>query len=214
MRRWAPPALVAALLALSACTGTGPDASGRPHDIGSKAGAPTYAPQPDPSLHALAAGTALDPCPELPPVEAVAGGLPRVVVPCMGPGPAVAAASLRGPALVNLWGSYCDICIEEMPVLEQAYQRWGGRLSFLGVDVADPDPRAAYELLASTGVTYPTVVDADGQLRDGLPGARLGLPYTLFVDASGRIVHYLPGGIRSVDALADLVRAHLGLTLR
>ena len=52
--------------------------------------------------------------------EAVDGGLPDVTLPCLGGGPDVDLASLRGPMVINLWQARCEPCRREMPALEAA----------------------------------------------------------------------------------------------
>lgn len=113
-------------------------------------------------------------------------GVPALRLPCLADGPEVALDDLGSrPVLVNLWASWCAPCREEMPLLQQAYQRYGDRVGFLGVDTQDTRS-AAVSFLADFGITYAHVVDADKRLLTEL-GAP-GLPVTLAVDADGRIV--------------------------
>lgn len=113
-------------------------------------------------------------------------GVPAVRLPCLVDGPDVALDDLGDrPVLVNLWASWCAPCREEMPLLQQAYERYGDRVGFLGVNTEDPRS-AAVALLADLDVTYAQVVDTDKELMTGL--AAPGLPVTLAVDADGRVV--------------------------
>ena len=113
-------------------------------------------------------------------------GVPAVRLPCLTDGAELALDDLGGrPVLVNLWASWCAPCREEMPLLQQAYERYGDQIGFLGVDTQDTRS-AAVSFLADFGITYAHVVDDDKQLLTEL-GAP-GLPLTLAVDADGRIV--------------------------
>ena len=130
------------------------------------------------------------------------GGVPAVRLPCLTDGPDVALDDLGSrPVLVNLWATWCAPCREEMPLLQQAYERYGDQIGFLGVDTQDTRS-AAVSFLADFGITYAHVVDADKQLLTEL-GAP-GLPVTLAVDAGGRIVDRQIGQM-SAARLEELV---------
>lgn len=139
-------------------------------------------------------------------------GLPSVSLPCLGGGRDVDLARLRGkPLVVNFWAAYCGPCRDEMPLLQQLHERAGGRVRLLGVDFTDPQPAAALQLAAATGVTYPQVADPQGQLQS--PLRITGLPVTVLVDAEGRIAYTHVGPVSSYDDLAGLVREHLGVSV-
>jgi cytochrome c biogenesis protein CcmG/thiol:disulfide interchange protein DsbE len=98
--------------------------------------------------------------------------LPALSLPCLTPGPDVDLAAVGGrPVLVNLWASWCDPCLREMPLLQQAYAEYGGEVEFVGVDTKDR-AEAAAAFLGTVDVTYPQLVDLDGALlrSTGVPG--------------------------------------------
>lgn len=113
--------------------------------------------------------------------------LPALSLPCMVHGEDVSLDDLGDrPVLVNLWVSWCAPCQEEMPLLQEAYERDGDdRMGFVGVNTEDT-PSAAASLLGDHDVTYAHVVDREQQLLTEL-GAP-GLPGTLAVTAGGRIL--------------------------
>ena len=52
-------------------------------------------------------------CPRLPAAKPVDGGLPDLRLPCLGGGPSVNLADLRGtPMVLNVWAAWCEICKE------------------------------------------------------------------------------------------------------
>ncbi len=115
---------------------------------------------------------------------AAADRLPALRLPCLTPGPDIDLSALCGrPVLVNLWATWCAPCREEMPLLQATSERHQ-QVQFLGVNTQDT-PEAAAGFLAKTGVTYPQVLDPDGQLLDFLRVP--GLPVTVVLDADGRI---------------------------
>lgn len=135
--------------------------------------------------------------------------LPDIRLPCFTGGESVALGSLRGPAVVNLWASWCQPCRKELPALQRLADSSRGRLHVVGVDTRDPR-ESARSLAVDLGIDYPNLVDRDELLlRAGLgPSA---LPVTLFVDGQGRIRHLDASGALDHVALTDLVRRHLGV---
>lgn len=128
--------------------------------------------------------------------------LPDIDLPCLTSGPAVNLAALHGrPTVINLWASWCGACRDEMPLLQAAHSRYGDRVAFLGVDTKD-NPAGAGSLLRETGVSYPQVVDTDGQLLEYLHIP--GLPVTVVLDAEGRISGRQVGAVTE-DDLTNLI---------
>ena len=127
-------------------------------------------------------------CEELPEdvVPASDDALPALTLACLGPGPDVSLDRLTGrPTLLNLWATWCLPCREEMPLLQEAFVRYGQEVRFLGVDTQD-SPESAASFVSDFGIGYPHILDPDGELLSTL-GVR-GLPVTLAIDESGRIV--------------------------
>ena len=158
------------------------------------------------------ASVALDPCPVADPdVAPVPQGLPDLVLPCLDEGADVRLAGLRGtPVLVNVWAQWCGPCREEVPALQELHERADGRLLVLGVDYND-DPAYALRFAGEHGMTYPSLVDHDKELRG--PLAIPGQPLTLLYDAEGRLVHRQHTPLDSYEEFAALVREHLGVRL-
>ncbi len=190
-------------LALAACTGgsSGSPGASAPRVV---AGTPSTAPS-EPSEPS-------EPCPDLEPAEPVDGGLPDLELPCLGEGPDVNLADLRGvPTVVNVWAAWCTNCDREMPLFAAAQERAGDRLRFFGIHYkADRDYGLRSEV--DFGVPFPSVHDEDGdrvalQLRATAP------PQTFFVTADGRVAGREIGEITSAEQLAELIDRHLGVTL-
>ena len=134
--------------------------------------------------------------------------LPRLRLDCFVGDGTVALRDLRGPAVINLWASWCGPCREELPVIQQLADDTAGRLHVLGVDTGDDRGKGA-EFATDRDVTMPTLFDPDRKLLNAV--GRITLPVTVFVDATGRsYVHPLP-----LDAagLAKQVREHTGVTV-
>jgi thiol-disulfide isomerase/thioredoxin len=142
------------------------------------------------------------------PATAAPADLPDLRLPCFTGGRPVALRDLRGPAVINIWGSWCGPCRRELPVMQGLADRAGDRLTVLGVDTGD-GREAGASFATAAGVTMPTLFDQERKLINALAGTTL--PITIFLDRSGRsYVHRLP-----LDAagLAELVRTHAGVTV-
>ncbi|MSY86694.1 MAG: redoxin family protein [Actinobacteria bacterium] len=126
--------------------------------------------------------------------------LPAVDLPCLNESRTVDASRLAGPAVVNLWASWCGPCRKEMPILAEAAER-NPDIRFVGINTQDR-PEAAADFLASTGVGYPQLVDVDGVV---LNDTRVpGLPVTLALDPDGNVVDRVIGEA-STEELAKLL---------
>lgn len=99
--------------------------------------------------------------------------------------------------VVNVWASWCAPCRAEAPTLETSYQAHQGQgVQFVGINTRDTDA-AADAFVARYGITYPNIVDADGQvqlrLRETLPPQ--SIPSTLFLDRQGRVAARVLGEV-------------------
>jgi cytochrome c biogenesis protein CcmG/thiol:disulfide interchange protein DsbE len=112
---------------------------------------------------------------------------------------ALDVGSLRGPAVVNLWATWCAPCRKELPAFQQVSAARPD-VRFVGVDIAE-EPAAARDYLAGLGVTFDQYLDDRGELTDALGTAVL--PVTLVVDRDGRIATEHIGPM----TVADLQRA-------
>jgi cytochrome c biogenesis protein CcmG/thiol:disulfide interchange protein DsbE len=157
-------------------------------------------------LTAVRAAAALEPCP-----SGISRDLPALTLPCLGGGAAVplAGAPTGKPTLVNVYGSWCVPCQEEMPLLAAFSQATRGRLALVGVDTED-DPRLALLFAKDMRQTWPAVVDDDKQVVRRYAS---GPPVTLFVDRAGKVVHVKLGAFKRLVDLATLTRTYLGVSV-
>ncbi|HEX3827619.1 MAG TPA: TlpA disulfide reductase family protein [Sporichthyaceae bacterium] len=126
---------------------------------------------------------------------------------CLGGGADVNLADLRGPALLNVWASWCGTCAQEVAYLVEAHRALGGTVRFLGLDVADDaaDARAWNDF---HHVYWPSLADPTSEIRGPLrvPGP----PVTFFIRSDGTLagVHY--GAFTSTDEVRAAVEKQLG----
>jgi thiol-disulfide isomerase/thioredoxin len=185
--------LLAVLLALAGCSG--PQVT-PPKDAGVQVDSPALrAAKRDAGIATCRPGAG----------DPVTGGLPDVTLSCLGGGPSVQLASLRGPLVVNVWGQWCGPCREELPRYAAFARKYAGRVAVLGIDWQDVQPRAALQMAGRSRATYPQLADPGGRLR--LRGA----PQLMLVDRTGRVVFEQYLEVRSEAQLERLVAQHLGV---
>lgn len=119
-------------------------------------------------------------------------------------------ADLKGrPYVLNFWASWCDPCLDEAPMLEQAHKRFGKQVTFVGIDIKDTT-NDARDFVDRFGLTYAQVRDETRAIEKdyGLTGQ----PESFFVDASGTIVEHVPGPLTedTLDQLLNVLVARHG----
>jgi thiol-disulfide isomerase/thioredoxin len=142
----------------------------------------------------------------------LSGGLPNLTLACLGNGPAVHLAGLKGPAVVNVWGSWCGPCQKEAGYLSSVYDSERGKVTFLGIDTEDAaDSALDFGAHVTPPVRYPSVEDPNRKVLIGLAKAP-GPPETAFVGTSGRVVHVHVGGYDSAAELRADISTYLHVT--
>lgn len=118
----------------------------------------------------------------------------------------ISVESLRGPLIVNVWGSWCGPCADEIPVFVDFYQRANGKVKLLGIAVEEAKAQDSKDFIISYGITWPNLYDAKGKTR-GTFG--MGVPVTWFIDEQGAVVYKHIGVVKSTEELIDLTVKYL-----
>lgn len=142
-------------------------------------------------------------------VGAGAQALPDLTLPCFTGDRPFRLAELKGPAVLNLWATFCGPCRDELPALQELADRTAGRLHVVGVDTDDSrDDAAAFA--TDLRITFPNLYDREKKLQSAV--GKPVLPMTVFVDAAGRHKVY-SGPPLDGAALAELVTRHTGVAV-
>jgi len=88
------------------------------------------------------------------------------------------------PLVVNFFAVWCAPCRQEMPDFQQVHQELDDEVDVIGIAVP-PNIRKSVEIVAETGVTYPTYADPTGEVTALFEG--LQMPTTVFIDADGQV---------------------------
>ena len=65
--------------------------------------------------------------------------------------------ALRGPMIVNVWGSWCGPCVEEIPYFVSFYEKAKGVVQLVGVNVEEANLQDAQKFVESNGITWPNL---------------------------------------------------------
>jgi cytochrome c biogenesis protein CcmG, thiol:disulfide interchange protein DsbE len=168
-----------------------------------------------PSPFADCAGLTTAPDAPAPPGDVLLDRLPDLELSCLNGGDVVRLAQLRGPAVLNLWGSWCGPCRDELPAVQAYADRAAGRVHVLGIDTGDRQSTAE-DLGRELGFRFPSLFDPNKELLTELAVARLGapgLPTTVLIDAEGRVRGVHQTTALDETALDRFVRDELGVTV-
>jgi cytochrome c biogenesis protein CcmG/thiol:disulfide interchange protein DsbE len=137
-----------------------------------------------------------------------AGGerLPDATVRPLDGGAPISLADLDGPAVVNLWATWCVPCRAEIPDFEAVHQRRRDEVRFVGINVGETTDQAI-AFLAEVGATYEQFLDADGGAATELEA--ITLPVTVVIDGNGDVTTRSVGAIDQ-DELDDAIDRAVG----
>jgi thiol-disulfide isomerase/thioredoxin len=114
-------------------------------------------------------------------------------------GDTVSLAKLKGQVvMLNFWASWCGPCRQEMPLLEQMYQKYH-RLGFtlVGVNV-DENAGDAERFLSNVPVSFPVALDTKNETSKLYKVQ--AMPSSIFIDRKGVVRHLHPGYRRGDEA--------------
>ncbi|MCU7936592.1 MAG: TlpA family protein disulfide reductase [Candidatus Thiodiazotropha sp. (ex Dulcina madagascariensis)] len=103
-------------------------------------------------------------------------------------------SELRGQVvMVNFWASWCGPCRQEMPLLQQLYERYQSMgFTLLGVNV-DEEQAAAEKMLRDIPVSFPVLYDDKSRVSKAYRVK--AMPSTFMIDRDGQ-VRYLHKGYK------------------
>ena len=143
-------------------------------------------------------------------VNHVAANAGDTLLNCLTGSQKISVESLRGPLIVNVWGSWCGPCADEIPVFVDFYQQASGKVQLLGIAVEEAKAQDSKDFIISYGITWPNLYDAKGITR-GTFG--MGVPVTWFIDEQGTVVYKHIGVVNSTEELNDLTAQYLKVAI-
>jgi thiol-disulfide isomerase/thioredoxin len=132
-------------------------------------------------------------------------------MPCLDGGGEINFHRLKGPIVVNVWGSWCEGCKEEMPYFVDLYQSPAfktGQIQLLGVNVEESSRDDAVGFIQQSGMSWPHLEDITG-ISKSIFGP--GVPVTWFIDSQGRAIATKIGAYANKQELFDQVEKVFGV---
>jgi cytochrome c biogenesis protein CcmG, thiol:disulfide interchange protein DsbE len=118
--------------------------------------------------------------------------------------------ALQGPMIVNVWGSWCGPCKEEIPILRSFYEKAKDKVALIGVDVEEASVEDGRNFVEENGITWPNLYDSDGRSREYIG---MGVPVTWFIAADGSVAGKKIGVFKNEAELIALANKYLGVQL-
>lgn len=129
--------------------------------------------------------------------------LPAVdVAPLVG-GESIQLSDIEGPAVINLWATWCAPCRAEIPDFENVHRQRGDEVRFVGINIGEDGDRAA-SFLDEVGATYDQFLDSEGFVVTEL--RTTAMPVTLVLDGNDVVTTRHLGPLDE-DGLNDAIDA-------
>lgn len=92
------------------------------------------------------------------------------------------------PMLFMEWASWCPDCQSQLPIIQELYQEYGDKVSFVLSNLSDErDPREQAErYIQEKGYSFPYYFDQDGKVKDQLGIS--SIPTSYLIDKDGKVV--------------------------
>jgi thiol-disulfide isomerase/thioredoxin len=162
-----------------------------------------------PAENSAATGT----IPDCSKIERIASVTETFEMPCLDGSEIINFHSIRGPIVVNVWGSWCTGCREEMPYFVDLYATGvfkTGKIKLLGIDVQEKDLTSGQKFIKSHAMSWPHLIDVEdkGKFLFGP-----GVPVTWFIDKDGKVVETRIGSYNNKKQLYDQTFKAFGIKL-
>ena len=136
-----------------------------------------------------------------------------VALPCLDGVGEINFHQLKGPMVINVWGSWCEGCKQEMPYFVELYQNpvfKSGEIQMLGVNVEEKSRQAAVTYIQKSGMSWPNLEDTSG-ISKSIFGP--GVPVTWFIDENGKNIETKIGAYTNKKQLFNQVEKAFGVKL-
>lgn len=120
---------------------------------------------------------------------------------------------LKGPLLINVWGSWCEGCKQEMPYFIELHQSplfKSRQIQILGINVEEKSKEDAIAYIQKSGMSWPNLEDISG-ISKSIFGP--GVPVTWFIDENGKNIETKIGAYTNKNQLFNQVEKAFGVKL-
>ena len=137
----------------------------------------------------------------------------KLELPCLDGSTSIDFHQIKGPIVINIWGSWCEGCRQEMPYFIDLYAKQSfksGQIQLLGIDVEENSPTSGPDYIKQSGMSWPHLNDVNDQTK-AIFGP--GVPVTWFINSQGVVVEKHIGAYQNKQQLFDQVEKAFGITL-
>jgi cytochrome c biogenesis protein CcmG, thiol:disulfide interchange protein DsbE len=127
---------------------------------------------------------------------------------CLDSSKGVNIAAIKGPAIINVWGSWCDPCKKELPFFTEFYQTMDPQIQLIGVDVEEKRIEDGRMFARTHGIMWPNLYDDKSATRKYFG---MGVPVTWFIDGDGKVLYKKVGPFASTEELRTMTFKYFGL---
>ena len=128
---------------------------------------------------------------------------------CLDSSAGVNVAAIKGPAIINVWGSWCKPCTDELPIFNEFFQSLDPAIQLIGVDVEEKSIEEGRMFARTHGVIWPNLFDKDGSTRKYFG---MGVPVTWFIAPDGSVISKHTGPFASIEELRTASFKALGVS--
>jgi cytochrome c biogenesis protein CcmG/thiol:disulfide interchange protein DsbE len=117
---------------------------------------------------------------------------------CLAGGTPISVDSIKGPAIINIWGTWCAPCREELPHFAELLNKYGDQVDVIGIAVEEKNQATVRKFVKRNGITWPILYDETGSTQEKFGP---GVPVTAFINKSGKVVYTRYGAFQSLEEL-------------
>lgn len=110
--------------------------------------------------------------------------LPSVEITGLASGETSDLSDIEGPAVVNLWATWCAPCRAEIPDFEEVHQARSDEVRFVGINIGE-NAGTALSFIDEVGASYDQFADVTGDVSIELRAT--SMPVTIVIDEDGVI---------------------------
>jgi thiol-disulfide isomerase/thioredoxin len=137
----------------------------------------------------------------------------KLELPCLDGSTSIDFHQIKGPIVINIWGSWCEGCRQEMPYFIDLYATpsfKSGQIQLLGINVEENSPTSGPDYIKQSGMSWPHLNDVNDQTK-AIFGP--GVPVTWFINSQGVVVEKHIGAYKNKQQLFDQVEKAFGIIL-
>jgi cytochrome c biogenesis protein CcmG/thiol:disulfide interchange protein DsbE len=134
-------------------------------------------------------------------------------LPCLDGSTSIDFHQIKGPIVINIWGSWCEGCRQEMPYFIDLYATqsfMSGQIQLLGINVEENSPTSGPDYIKQSGMSWPHLNDVNDQTK-AIFGP--GVPVTWFINSQGVVIEKHIGAYQNKKQLFDQVEKAFGIRL-